>query len=310
LYRVKEGETYEFDTSLLSSKTMARKLDFSCMDRAENACQRRSVLTQSCLFDWKFSGDTFETIMDAETILSREEKGRGYHVSFANLTNKDSVLRIWNSLNLPFSVKDTNFEHAFVSNLETPTITAALHGNHITDSMAVQFVGKKIWIFLPPSTWTGLMHATYAGGAGLLKRSPPPGSPSEMYVYLSQPGDVLHFPSSWGHAVFTLEGPNFLMNFRKLHLGNFLNQPFNWLVALWELKTMDRSTTNSKFGDGVEKRVKDEQKFVPFRKLNLKVSDMYADLCEDGQRTPFDEQMLSIIDEAFARYKEGGQYIN
>lgn len=272
-----------------------------CLNKVENnECQKRSVLAPGCLFDFKFSGETFESIINAEAILNDHEEGRGYHVSFANLTNKESVQDIWNSLELPFSVKDTNFEHAFISNLPAPAITAPLHGNHLSDSLAVQFAGVKIWVFFPPTTWSDLMHATYACSAGMMKQAPPQDSSPEMYVYLSQPGDLLHFPNTWGHAVFTMQGPNFLMNFRKVHFGNFFSQPFNFLVALWELKTMDRSSTNSKFEEGVESQVKEEQKFVPFRKLNVKVADMYAAMCtEEGARTPFDDQVLSIINKTY-----------
>ena len=77
-----------------------------------------------------------------------------------------------------------------------------------------------------------VVQATFAGSALFVKNSPPAGSTAELYVYTSEPGDVLFFPESWGHAVYTYEGPSVMVNYRKMVVGNFLRQPVTWLEAL------------------------------------------------------------------------------
>ena len=238
-------------------------------------------------------------MVDAASILTGE--GKGYHASFANLTNRDAIKNIWNSLNLPFSVDSTRFEHAFISNLEKDTITAAIHANPMTDSMGLQLVGKKSWLFWPSDTYLTLMKSTFAGSALFPKQAPPPGSSPDVYVYTSEPGDILFFPESWGHSVYTYEGPNLLVNFRKVYPGNFLRQPLTWLSSLFELKYNEfvggEFTTKA-----TDEKVRGQIKFVPQKRQNVRVQDMYKDLCMDG-RTEFDQQMLELIDAEVDRVK-------
>ncbi len=213
LFRLKEGEEFKFDDNILRSSVAARKLDYDCPGMLETECSHESVLTANCIFELNSTVGK-EVMIDAHQMLT--DDGKGFHVSFANLTNRDSIQKMWNLLNLPFSLDQTNFEHAFISNLVSDQMTAAFHANPITDSMAVQLVGKKTWLFLPSDTYLRHMKSTFAGSALLPKRAPPPGSHPEVYVITTQPGDVLFFPESWGHAVYTYEGPNLLMNYRKV----------------------------------------------------------------------------------------------
>jgi hypothetical protein len=44
-------------------------------------------------------------------------------------------------------------------------------------------------------------------------------------------------------------------------------------------------------------------KYVPTKKLNVKVAKMYGDMCAEYGRTGFDEQMLNIIHKEAKRVK-------
>ena len=182
----------------------------------------------NCIFELNSTVGT-ETTIDAHQMLTDE--GRGYHVSFANLTNRDTIKKMWDLMKLPFQLEQTVFEHAFISNLISDQITAGFHANPITDSMAVQLVGKKTWLFLPSDTYLRLMRSTFAGSALLPKQAPPLGSHPEVYVITTQPGDVMFFPESWGHAVYTYEGPNLLMNYRKVCY--IMSHPCLLVGAVW-----------------------------------------------------------------------------
>jgi hypothetical protein len=177
LFRIKEGEKFEFDNDILRSPTSARQLDYSCTGARETDCVRESVLVPNCIFELNATVGT-EVMIDAHQMLTPE--GKGYHVSFANLTNRESIQKMWDLLNLPFSLDQTNFEHAFISNLVSDQMTASFHANPITDSMGVQLVGKKTWLFLPSETYLSLMRSTFAGSALFPKQAPPAGSKPEV----------------------------------------------------------------------------------------------------------------------------------
>lgn len=178
LFRVKEGETFEFDNDLLRSPTSARKLDYECTGARQSECVRESVLVPNCIFELNATVGT-EVMIEANQMLTPE--GKGYHVSFANLTNRESIQKMWDLLHLPFSLDQTNFEHAFISNLVSDQMTASFHANPITDSMGVQLVGKKTWLFLPSDTYLSLMKSTFAGSALFPKQAPPVGSKPEVW---------------------------------------------------------------------------------------------------------------------------------
>ena len=63
----------------------------------------------------------------------------------------------------------------------------------------VQFVGKKTWIFYPPSVYRGanFMSAFQTDGHVFPRRAP--SEPYDVYVYTSRPGDVLFFDDNWVH---------------------------------------------------------------------------------------------------------------
>ena len=73
------------------------------------------------------------TTVDTTTVFSEP----GWYASFAKISD-DAVEKLWNLLKLPFNVEIAELEHAFISNLKSPMITAAIHANPMTSSMAIQ----------------------------------------------------------------------------------------------------------------------------------------------------------------------------
>jgi hypothetical protein len=200
LFRIKEGEKFEFDNDILRSPTSARQLDYSCTGARETDCVRESVLVPNCIFELNATVGT-EVMIDAHQMLTPE--GKGYHVSFANLTNRESIQKMWDLLNLPFSLDQTNFEHAFISNLVSDQMTASFHANPITDSMGVQLVGKKTWLFLPSETYLSLMRSTFAGSALFPKQAPPAGSKPEVCSIQFTYSNMAHSHFTYRHFTYS-----------------------------------------------------------------------------------------------------------
>src|SRR5690606_25460845 len=126
----------------------------------------------------------------------------------------------------------------------------------------VQFVGSKTWLFLDPSTYIGKMDATPAAPILLPKHSPR--EPYRVYVYQSQPGDVLFFTESWAHIVDTQAGPNVMINYRNFHIGNILRQPLTWLHATFNMATFTK--LKHKAEKIVDSKLQDQS--VPEKEIN------------------------------------------
>mmetsp|Transcript_92934 Transcript_92934/g.200971 ORF Transcript_92934/g.200971 Transcript_92934/m.200971 type:complete len:385 (+) Transcript_92934:44-1198(+) len=306
LFRVKPGHDFKFDGTKIRSPVVGKKLNPSCLeDPSVHQCFKKSSFVTGCLFDYNNSV-TEEVMMEAGSILTGE--GKGYRAAFANLTNKETINMVWDSLNLPFSITSTWFEHSFISNLDQDSITAPFHANGLTDSMAYQVMGKKTWVFLPPPTWVDLMQGTAAAAALFVKRSPPAGSKPEAYVVTTEPGDVLFFPNCWGHSVYTYAGPNLLLNFRKVVPSNFLRHPEIYFSVIFEhfvTKSHDLNVANT--NQKVDDEVKQLSRIVPTKKENLRVDAMYSELCVEQDGLGFDRQILGIMDTEVARVKAQGK---
>jgi hypothetical protein len=120
LYRLNPGETFEFDHMAINSTVRAKTL--------ANDCSRQSILCKPC-----FNETKMVTSVDTTTVFNEP----GWYASFAKIADK-AVENMWNMIKLPFNVEDTELEHAFISNLKESMITAAIHANPMTSSMAIQ----------------------------------------------------------------------------------------------------------------------------------------------------------------------------
>lgn len=258
------------------------------------------MLSTNCVFDLN-NTHGIEDVIPVPKILSPE--GRGWHASFATMESHGVVRKLWDSMKFPFSVDSTNFEHAFISHLPQDGITAAFHANPATDSMAVTFEGHKTWLFLPSYVYRDMMDAHFGASSIFLTRAPPKNSKPEVFIYTSQPGDVLFFPEAWGHAVHTYAGPNFMINYRKMWLGNILHQPLTWVSAIFFNTFFKYSVTNKNpvAADIIKKKAFSA---VPTKELNVKIVDLFTNLCkENNGRVGFDNQMVELIENEVKRFK-------
>ncbi len=51
-------------------------------------------------------------------------------------------------------------------------------------------------------------------------------------------------------------------------------------------------------------KMKGEMQYVPFKKLNVKVSEIFGNMCANGGQTGFDAQMLGIIHKEAEHHKK------
>lgn len=214
LYRLTPGQSFEFDWEIMyNSSTGAKKERDSCL-------HPESALCAPC-FDNEHHKVTVESILRPS-----EGSSSAYYAAFAKLSEFSTIRQLFALLQLPgIDVDKMNFEHAFISNLKAGKISAPIHGNSATSSMAVQFIGKKTWLFFPPHVYRDFDMMDAFAGTGSAFPTQAPKKSYEVYAYTAQPGDVLFFGENWAHVVYTHPGPNLLMNFRHFEVGNLLRQP-------------------------------------------------------------------------------------
>ena len=117
----------------------------------------------------------------------------------------------------------------------------------------------------------------------------------EVYAYTSLPGDVLFFPESWAHTVYTHNGPNVMVNYRRFHIMNILRQPLTWISS-----TINnfRSPISHKAGRVAGNDL--QQQSVPEKDINVKAYQEMDKLCTDGT-TAFDRDMLNLMQSEYAK---------
>jgi hypothetical protein len=120
LYRLYPNETFTYETEKLDSTVRAKAL--------RDVCRWESSLCRPCF-------DTDKPVQLISTSKIFNEKG--WYASFAKISDS-AVEGLWNLMKLPFDVSTTQLEHAFISSLAKPMITAGLHANPMTSSMAIQ----------------------------------------------------------------------------------------------------------------------------------------------------------------------------
>lgn len=140
---------------------------------------------------------------------------------------------IYDKLFPTFAEKKYELIHAFASNFDHPRISTSIHCNALATSAAIQMIGSKTWLFYPPQVYLGKdgLESKPAKLSHFPTHSPR--VPYDVYVYTSRPGDVLFFTNNWAHSVYSHEGPNFMINYRKLpEPSNFLPNPLAYLHML------------------------------------------------------------------------------
>ncbi len=126
LYRLKDGEEFVIDKDKIKSEVRAKSL--------ADKCKWNSVLCTPC-----FNTSASVTAVSTTQIFNEP----GWYASFAKISD-EAVAELWNLMNLPFKVETAELEHAFISNLETNMITASIHANPMTSSMAIQVPYQQV----------------------------------------------------------------------------------------------------------------------------------------------------------------------
>ena len=107
---------------------------------------RAKSLRDTCKWESALCMPCFDSAMKVTNVnVSTVYAESGWYASFAKISNT-VVSDLWNLLNFPFTVDMTSIEHAFISNLKESMITASIHANPMTSSMAIQFAGRKTWV--------------------------------------------------------------------------------------------------------------------------------------------------------------------
>jgi hypothetical protein len=120
LYRVKPDENFVFDYDKTESLVRAKAI--------KEQCPWKSALCTPCF-------DPQKKVTEVSTRQIFHEQG--WYASFAKISDS-AVAAIWDTMNLPFSVNVAQLEHAFISNLKDAMVTAGIHANPMTSSMAIQ----------------------------------------------------------------------------------------------------------------------------------------------------------------------------
>jgi hypothetical protein len=138
------------------------------------------------------------------------------------------------NIDLPSSLLNQTFSlfHGFISNFKESMITAVMHGNSLSSSLAVQYVGSKTWLFFSSRDYNSNNGFRATPNAVFAVPTKAPRQSVEAFPYTSQPGDLLFFQESWAHMVLTHAGPNILINYRKLSIGNFIRNPVKFVHTL------------------------------------------------------------------------------
>lgn len=156
-------------------------------------------------------------------------------------------------------------------------------------------MGHKTWLFFSADTYLNGMNANPSAPILLLRSSPK--QPFEVYVYTSQPGDVLFFTESWAHTVYTHDGPNVMVNYRRFHIMNIIRQPLTWIAStINNFRSPIAHSAGRVAGNNLQ------QQSVPEKEINVRAYQEMDKLCAGGEVTEFDKDMLDLMISDYERF--------
>lgn len=129
----------------------------------------------------------------------------------------------------------------FAGDPSTTMVTASFHANHLEMSTTVQVVGEKLWNFITPQCWFHELKG-YHIGIGFLAMADMSMETLERCTVTSTvaaPGDVIVFAKAWPHQIYTLPGPNLMVNLRS-DAFNF-RRPYDIIAAMLGVLTRLRT---------------------------------------------------------------------
>lgn len=241
VYRLKDKMDFKMDMSQFDSKDIRV---FHVKDKKNCTAIGGTVLRtdHSCIDRYTVRLSNGKDILEG-----KETNAYGSFTEFSSKTMEYLTSEVVNIH--PIEIAPEAVEQGFISNLQQSTVTAQLHCNPMTMSMAVQYVGTKTWLFFGDQEsnardgWEIVPAplAAYPSHAPKAKKM-------KYFLYTSQPGDVMFFPPSWSHAVVTHKGPNVMINFRQFFMKQFFFQPFFSLHSFFNnkyLKAEDEQLADS-----------------------------------------------------------------
>mmetsp|Transcript_25261 Transcript_25261/g.34731 ORF Transcript_25261/g.34731 Transcript_25261/m.34731 type:complete len:370 (+) Transcript_25261:364-1473(+) len=279
LYRLMPGDEFKLDYDILNDGT-----NVTAKKRISDCIFPQSIMCRPC-FEYESAS------VNAADILHDRQEGGEYSAAFAHIESMSSIGQLWKAMQLPPHIlKTLLFEHAFISNFKSGLMTAPMHANALTSSMAVQFVGKKTWIFFSSDVTrnSNMLNAFQVDSVVIPTQSPKDNY--DIYVYTSQPGDVLFFAENWGHTVYTHEGPNLMLNFRKLIFMNILRRPIDWIHTILAAALL---SNRKPFSNRKIKQTNMSPYSSPYFTNTLK--KIQDGLCGDGDVSEWDKVMMKVI---------------
>lgn len=124
--------------------------------------------------------------------------------------------------NAELELKDYMRTDIFIGRPKVPKVTASFHSNNFEQSSSLQVMGDKIWLLMKPRDYfevfgayaLGAYNAAFSVCLNDLERV-------ELQAVHAKPGDLLRFPKAWTHAIYSLPGPNMMINFRQFVFNPF-----------------------------------------------------------------------------------------
>jgi hypothetical protein len=278
LYRSKNPPNNDIN-ALIGEETLRTKT-------IDKNCNRKSFICYPC-FEKNFDLEHVR-ISTVSSVLLGES---GQYASFSKLSGPSSD-KVWNIIGANFSTDSIMADHSFISNLPRPMITAQFHANSLTTSMAVQLEGSKTWFFIDRETWVNSWGAEPAAGIGMPTHTPR--EKTKLYVYTSQPGDILFFPASYAHAVITHAGRNVMVNFRKKDYFESIMSYQNPIYPLTALVNLLADNVWGTLSTGKN------YNWLPEKKLNKIAGLKTASVCSPTESSSsgldLDKQLLEILE--------------
>lgn len=197
------------------------------------ASKKARHMTMGDIFGRKYGSHWFSSFTKLEVLSDAQKKKELDDTLTVSSTVASSVVdeNIYDKMFPSFSVnKVYDRLHTFVSNFDYDRVSTNIHCNSFATSAAVQLVGSKSWLIYPIEIYLGKDYLESKPARLTHFPTHSPRVPYYFHEYTSRPGDILFFTEAYGHSVYSHQGPNYMVNYRKLpELANLMYNPLAWL---------------------------------------------------------------------------------
>lgn len=117
-----------------------------------------------------------------------------------------------------YNMEDFSRTDIFIGYPTETKVTASFHSNNFEKSTTIQITGEKIWLMMKPESYYTVFKA-YALGAynAAFNVCVNDLEKVELQTIHVFPGDLLSFPKAWPHHIYSIAGPNIMINFRQFY---------------------------------------------------------------------------------------------